>query len=411
MIRSSLVRSCVFALVLSAGLTGCGSSGNSETVGGPAATETSRSAEPTSAMLTVVDPPAMTTTDYELPPGCGVDDFTESLAAYKQWTYAEYPVQTIGLLDLESGEHRTVLPMPVGANEKFDAFSPKLSDNWLVWEEVSPGEGYDMDNAMWRLYAAPIDRTSLSVGEPILVDDGDTSAVARPFYNVWGDEIVWVRSTWAASGQEEPTIHSEIMALNPATGVQRVIAKSDNFWWAVNFSGGYGLATELVDRTAAGYAVVTIDLSTGDEVQRVPFTATYGVSHVAERVGDHIYWAVFPNRESTCPSLYSADASGAVVKVRPVSVDGCGMGPYLVCESDLDEGKSAADDSYRAIVGIDMERGTTWFLEKAADGMWQLPAQTGWHEDTLIGSLDSGSVAGDAIQGKTIVRRWILAGE
>jgi len=407
--RSFLRCCCVLALVVPALLAGCGSSNSTKAAVSAAESEASRSAEPTSVALAVVPAPSMTVTDYELPPGCGVEDFTESLAVYEQWTFEEYPVATVGLLDLTSGVYRTVLPTPVSASEKFDAFSPRLSDNWLVWEEVSPGEGYDMDDATWRLYAAPINRETLSIGEPVLVDDGDTSIVARPFYNVWGEEIVWARLTWAVSGQEAPVVHSEIMAFDPATGEKRVIARSDNSWRAVNFSGGYALATELVDRTAAEYAVVTIDLSTGQESQRVPFTAAYGTSHVAERVGEYTYWAVFPNSESTCPSLYCADASGVPMKVRPASVDGCGVGPYLLCRSDLQEGKSATDDSYSVIVGVDMANGTTWFLDKTSEGTWQLPMQAGWHERTLIGSLDSAALVGDTIEGKTIVRRWMLA--
>lgn len=409
--RSSFRWSCVLVLVLSSVLNGCGSSTAATSTGGTAASETSRSAEPTSVVLAVVDPPKMSTTDYLLPPGCGVDDFTESLAAYEQWTSKEYPVATIGLLDLASGNYRTVLPTPVGAAEKFDAFSPRLSDNWLVWEEVSPDEGYDMGNATWRLYTAPIDRESLSIGEPMLVDTGDTSIVARPFYNAWGDEIVWARLTWAVSGQEAPVIHSEIMALDAVTGTERVVARSDNAWHAVNFSGGCAIATELVDRESAEYAAVTIDLKTGQEVQRVFFTARHGVSHVAERVGERTFWAAFPNRESVIPSLFCADASGAVTKIRPSSMDGCGVGSYLFCESNLQEGKSATDDSFSAIVGVDMENRTTWFLDKTNDGLWQLPAQTGWHEDTLIGSLDSGTVVDGEVVGQTLVRRWVLGNE
>lgn len=360
--------------------------------------------------LKVVDPPEMVVTDYELPPGCIVDDFTESLAAYGQSTYAEYPGETLGLLDLASGEYRTVLPMPVGAREKYDAFSPKLSDKWYVWEEVSPGEGYDMGNATWRLYTAPIDRESLSIGQPILVDDGDTSIMTRPFYNVWNEQIVWARLTCAVSGQEAPVIHSEIMAFDPATGEERVVARSDNHWTAVNFSGGCALATELLDGTTGEYAVVTIDLTTGEEIQRVPVTAPYGMSHVPERVGDCTYWAVFSSRESIHPSIFCADASGTVTKVRPSSIDGCGVGSLLLCESYLQEGKSAGDDGYSAIVAVDMESGTTWFLEKTTEGMWQLPWQAGWHERTLVGSLVSPvDLVGDTVEGKTLVRRWVLA--
>ena len=100
-------------------------------------------------------PPALASREFELPPGTEVTDYTHSLAAFSQYG-REYPHAVFGLLNLTSGRRRLVLRAGVNEARGYNTVAPRISDSWMVWEEVSPNETFEPDKTTWRLYAAPV---------------------------------------------------------------------------------------------------------------------------------------------------------------------------------------------------------------------------------------------------------------
>ena len=91
-------------------------------------------------------------------------DHTERLAAYAQ-NGPEYWHPVFGLLDLRSGESRIAVRRGVNEARGFSPLTPKISDSWMVWEELSPDEETSPEDSQWYLYAAPIDIDKLAVGK------------------------------------------------------------------------------------------------------------------------------------------------------------------------------------------------------------------------------------------------------
>ncbi len=105
---------------------------------------------------------------------------------------------------------------------------PRVSDDWIAWEEVSQNEANDPLNASWRLYAASIDATDLAIGTPRLVDEGRTNATMRPHYAVIGSSVYWTANREAGPHQEAFDRFGTIEALDLATGRRRTLRRSDD---------------------------------------------------------------------------------------------------------------------------------------------------------------------------------------
>jgi len=363
--------------------------------------------ESTATGYDLVDRPSFKTTDYSLPEGCFVSDFTERLAVYSQNTFEAYPVEVFGLLDLDSGCSALVLTEPVNVDKSYDAFTPLLSDEWIAWHEVSSNESAEPENARWCLYAARVDAETLSIAEPILIDSGNTSTILRPFYGLRGNELVWSRNLAAWTGQEMPASGARLMSVDLSCGGEREIASSSRNWRAVRISGDVAVLTELTDVEEWQEAIVVVDLDTGEELDRVDMPCEGGSSHFAERIGRHLVWAAFASRDAIWPRLYASDGVSQPEIVRGQSMDVCGVGPYAVFESLVNERGSTPHTSSR-LMGCDPESHTCWVLDEADEGYWELPMASGWSEALVVAVNDVGPYVSDASDTQTLVRCWRL---
>jgi len=161
--------------------------------GAPGTAAPHRATRPQTIGFADAPAPDLRISDLALPAGCTLEDYTDDLATYSKPADPPRTADALGLLDLGTGRQAIARFDAVNTAEGWDVFAPRLSDEFLVWEEVTPGEGDDMGHAGWRLYGAPIDRATLSVGSPLLVATGRTETVQRPFYAVDGTTVYWTR--------------------------------------------------------------------------------------------------------------------------------------------------------------------------------------------------------------------------
>ena len=110
-------------------------------------------------------------------------DATDRVAAFMK------TVRTGGdelwLLDAQRAILRRALPGAVTPIEGWWISGVEVSDDWIAWEELAPGDDL-VQEVGWRLYAAPLDRATLSVGEPRLLTSALNTQTQRPLFDVTG---------------------------------------------------------------------------------------------------------------------------------------------------------------------------------------------------------------------------------
>ena len=118
--------------------------------------------------------------EYRRPGSWRVPDLTDHTAALMR-NAGEH--QQLWLMDLSNGRTRQVFARATDARPGFWIGSVHLSDGWLAWEEVGPGDDL-AESVDWKLYAAPLERASLAAGKPHarrlrVQRGGDTPGVRR----------------------------------------------------------------------------------------------------------------------------------------------------------------------------------------------------------------------------------------
>ncbi len=126
---------------------------------------------------------------YRLPSDLAVYDYSDRLAALIHQSQS-YPYYCIYLFNLDRGTLRLALPGPVSAVRGCLVMEVRLSDTWMVWEEVGGGDD-TVRPVHWYLYAAPVRADDLTIGEPFLVDKGFTSTRSRPLWELAGGVLAW----------------------------------------------------------------------------------------------------------------------------------------------------------------------------------------------------------------------------
>ena len=120
--------------------------------------------------------------EYDLPYGTLVWANSDMLAACLLPTELGSPLTQIGILMLESGLIETVLENPVGADEHFEVYDVRASDDGMIWTEANIMAG------TWRIYTATLD--GVTMGEPMLADEGDAT-YDTPTLAVSGNYAFW----------------------------------------------------------------------------------------------------------------------------------------------------------------------------------------------------------------------------
>jgi hypothetical protein len=320
----------VTCLLATVGTTGCGAELDTMVLDHPA--ESTRVADPLTrteiAGFVETGTAAVSSRELTLPAGCYVSDHTAGLAAYSQATGVEYPRDTLGLLDLATGRYRTVLPRPVDADRRFDVFTPRLSDEWLAWEEVSPGEGHDPANAVWRLYAARIDPETLAIDEPALIDQGRTAVAPRPFYGVNGGVLVWTAG--ATDAAPRAPAGRALMEIDPATGETREVYRAPAPIERLRVRDGLAVLGHRGTESEAE-TVEVVSIESGEVVDSARPSGG-PLSHFPDYSERVLVWTAFEHATAPWPDLYLREARGGDVLLARDAMDPRLVDGYVLYE-------------------------------------------------------------------------------
>lgn len=350
--------------------------------------------------------PAFGFDDFSVPPGWGLEDYTESAALCERPSGVAYPINDYMLLDFATG--RTVpLSIPiVNAERHFACVTVRLGDGWIAWEEISPNEGNDLDNAEWRLFAAPLDRDKGEIGKPIEVDGGNTSYWIRPHFVLRGDEVVWSRSRVTLSLQEAAEFYGRVMARSLPQGENRVLSELPDPITAFRLAGDRMVATTASEKDVPERLVV-ID-STGSVVDSCTLDPLMTTSHFADYAKGYLTWSWFPNEAAPWPSLALRDGSGTFWRIDGGAGDGTLVNGYLLYERTHDTREGAKVVTTREIRCVDLASMGRSVLCGSDEGYWEscVAANPG---DTYVVALTTRDDSGhpDA----TIVRRYRISSE
>lgn len=106
-------------------------------------------------------------TQKELPYGTLVFANDDTWAACLIPTEEAKPLTQVGLLSLTSGSLNVLVKRAVSEDEGFEIYDVRACSNGLTWTEANIMDGF------WRVYSATTDGGS--IGEPVLVDEGDAN--------------------------------------------------------------------------------------------------------------------------------------------------------------------------------------------------------------------------------------------
>ncbi len=260
--------------------------------------------------------------DYRCPGSVRVVDLTDRMAALLENTPKH---QRLSLIDLVRGQRRLVLPRATSGRRGWWIGTVRLSDSWLVWEEVGPGD--DLREAVdWRLYAAPLRRSWLSIGAPALVAAATTAKAGRPLFDVADSRVAWVSTAWEKT---TAAIRAELVVRDLGLREQRVLYTSPGVLDSVSFSGAHLVLGETLGRGERRERFVVLNAESGEAVARFDPGDNHGLSHWPAWRDGRLAWAPFPSHESAYPHLYVGDASERVGTDGGFAVDPCFVGGYL----------------------------------------------------------------------------------
>jgi hypothetical protein len=335
--------------------------------------------------------------EYRLPSWLEVCDYTDRFAAILHQARS-YPFYSVYLFDLHRGELRQVLAAPVNASRGYLVMEARLSDRWLVWEELSPGDDL-ASPARWYLYAARVHPLELTIGEPVLVDKGYTTRRSRPLWEVRGDLVAWNVNEGA---QKHPAGVLRVTDLARASAVlvrrspQRhpfptVGMAGDRVWVSeVRWSGRYPVRVRIYS------------LSTGRRLAVVPLHNLRPLDKLVAMRRRWLAWALDRSGDIGESDLYALRRPGSPRLVAQRAIEACFVGHYLFYE--VYDGESAKP----GVDGFDLRTRRHFRLLRSDDerqGRWLLGLHADVTPRTLV-AFNPGYhfVSSDALHQATPVR-------
>jgi len=279
-----------------------------------------------------------------LPGSWKMRDYTDKVCAMEFYANKPiYPPRTTYLVDLATGRRRLALGRPVNAAAHFQILGAKISDHWIAWEEVGPGDDLVV-SVPWALYAARYDPRTLMVGRAVLVDSGntrdrrqsttlissseDSSGVtrtkARPLFDFSGDTLCWMGNVTGAKSV------GRVRAVDLGVHRPRLIYKTANTLGTVNASDGRAIVTEYPSDGSAG-SLSVVDVRTRELVERFGLGEGYRVAHFPSVRNGMLAWAVFSADypDAMYPDLYSRDQQDRFHYIVHGGHDPCLIGGWL----------------------------------------------------------------------------------
>lgn len=251
-----------------------------------------------------------------------VPDLTDRTAALMR-NAGEH--EQLWLMDVASGRTRRILARATNADAGFWIGTVHLSDSWLAWEEVGPGD--DLVEAVdWKLYATPLRRPSLKVGQPVLVASGASAETARPLFDLLGSRLAWITTARTSSGSGGS---SRLTMRDLVSDRQRVLLRSGGLLNTVNIMRDRAIVGETRRQEASRSRFSVLDFERRQPAVGFDVASEHSLAHWPAWRDGWLAWAPFPAEETTYPLLYLRDPSGRVFTEGGPAVDPCFVGPYL----------------------------------------------------------------------------------
>lgn len=121
----------------------------------------------------------------ELPYGSLIYATDDAVAACLIPTNGAAPLNTVSLLTLGGGQEIPLLEGAVGMNEGYEIYDVRASSSGIIWVEA------DILDNIWRVYGATLQSDSYTLGEAMLLDEGDASLYETPTLGVVGTFGFW----------------------------------------------------------------------------------------------------------------------------------------------------------------------------------------------------------------------------
>jgi hypothetical protein len=324
--------------------------------------------------------------EYRLPGSWSVRGYTDTIAALSHSRRGHYPAWRIHLMRLSTGEVSPVLTRPLNARLRYEIANVAVSDGWLVWEEVGPGDDLVVPVA-WKLYAAAIHEGDLSIGRPYLVASGHTATVSRPLIDLEGDRLMWI-----------------VNAADPANGVAprgewRVVdLKRGQLLFAWRASPGQVLSTPSLQddrawvqvlgrRIPHGPRIAVFRLSSATPLElSLDLNADYGINHWPAVRNGSVAWSEFQGANDPYPVLFLRMPAGTVQTIDDYSSEPTFVGRYLFYERES-PGTAKRPGETSEIWAYDTKgrlRRPLVLAELQRDGQWLLGVNNSLSRHTLV---------------------------
>ena len=291
----------------------------------------------------------------------------------------------------------------LGATQSAAGFtigSIRISDTWLAWEEVGPGD--DLRQAVeWRLYAAPI-RGLRALGDPRLITSASSATANRPLFDVAGSRVVWT-STGRDELGERKASHIVRYDLDSERG--KVVYTTENLLESLSLKNGCVLVSETDAARPALTSLQVLDLATGEKVDALQVPSAHSLSHWPAWQKGWFAWTPFAAGEDTYPALYVASGNGDVFAEGSWGVDPCFVGDYMFFQTQrFDPRRGARTVEVRALRLRDM---TTFVVDSGSpdeNEWWQALVGAPDLRRTYVTIADRSLFAESAADAQTVVR-------
>lgn len=300
--------------------------------------------------------------DFKVSGSWALDDATDSSAVFRKSMHGR---EQVWIMALDDGTRRCVLDRAVTAGQGWWVSGVQLSDRWLAWQEVGPGDDL-VQPVDWKLYAAPIRPATLTLGSPKLIASASNAQAARPLFDLAGSRLFWITTTWTATGQVG---RSQLTLRDLETGGRHTLYRSRGTLDTVNIRGADAILGERLRQDSPQTRFVIVRLSDGQVRSTLGLDNEFELSHWPAWRNGWLAWAVLPTAEATYPLMYLRHQDGRVFDEGGLAVDPCIVGPYLFYQTRRSNGPWRGDTvSIRALRLGDM---TSFLLEEGdPDHTW-----------------------------------------
>ncbi|QTU84034.1 Tat pathway signal protein [Xiamenia xianingshaonis] len=318
--------------------------------------------------------------DWELPYGSLVWATDDEVAACLVPAEGASPLTKAVLLALGSGETTEVLGGAVGQDEGYEIYDVRATTAGVVWVEA------DILDGVWRVYGAPLDAASFALGEPALLDEGETALWETPTIGIVSDQAFW---------QVLPQPDGDASTEDSLLKVHRFGDAGSQVWYRSHgrmATPPYScedavVITPRVDASGIYYQLVRIDSNSGDVTDTLtlpgsmkPLEAGYGATGFAFSFDAwYDYGGGIANIGTYTPTTNPNGSTDAYSQASWVCFDRSPTAPPAWCgDYFMVKGRSN-------VVGVDIGAGQTFALpvEDGADTYGEYLATTGRRNTTV----------------------------